>query len=291
MRGVDGVETALGDTSGFAQIVSPSGKVVETSGAPTLGGTWLGKTPLNPYVLQDGAAPAGPGQVLIDETTAEDNDLAVGDRIQVLTQNGPLDETISGLVSFGESGSLAGATVTLFDPQTAQAAAGRARHLHRGPRPRRRLGRRRHPARPGRRRCCRRGPRHSPAQQLADADSGDIKNALSFFSTFLLVFAVIAVFVGAFIIFNTFSMLVAQRSRELALLRALGASRRQVNRAVILEAAAVGVIGSTIGLGLGVLLSFGLQQLIGHLPGRPADRRPGVPEQHRGLSPTSSVSW
>ena len=100
-------------------------------------------------------------------------------------------------------------------------------------------------------------------QQLADSDSGDIKSALSFFSTFLLVFAAIAIFVGSFIIFNTFSMLVAQRSRELALLRALGASRRQVNRAVIVEAAVVGVIGSTIGLGLGVLLSIGLQQLIG----------------------------
>ena len=100
-------------------------------------------------------------------------------------------------------------------------------------------------------------------EQIAATDSGDIKDALSFFSIFLLVFAVISIFVGSFIIFNTFSMLVAQRSRELALLRALGASRRQVNRAVILEALVVGVIGSTLGLGLGVLLAIGLQSLVG----------------------------
>jgi putative ABC transport system permease protein len=262
VRGVDGVKTAIGDTSGFAQIVTPSGKVVETSGAPTLGGSWLGKTPLNPYVLQDGAAPAGAGQVLIDETTADDNDLAVGDRIQVLTQNGPLDETVSGLVSFGESGSLAGATVTLFDPQTAQTELGEpdtfteVLALGDGSVDDATLRDRVSDVLPPRTEAL-------TGQELADADSGDIKSALGFFSTFLLVFAVIAVFVGAFIIFNTFSMLVAQRSRELALLRALGASRRQVNRAVILEAAVVGVIGSTIGLGLGVLLSLGLQQLIG----------------------------
>jgi putative ABC transport system permease protein len=262
VRGVDGVETALGDTSGFAQIVTPSGKVVETSGAPTLGGTWLGRTPLNPYMLREGAAPTAAGEVLIDETTAADNDLAVGDRIQVLTQGGPLDETISGLVSFGESGSLAGATVTLFDPQTAQAELGdpdtftEVLALGDGSVDDATLRDRVSEVLPPRTEAL-------TGQQLADADSGDIKNALSFFSTFLLVFAVIAVFVGAFIIFNTFSMLVAQRSRELALLRALGASRRQVNRAVIIEATVVGVIGSTIGLGLGVLLSLGLQQVIG----------------------------
>jgi putative ABC transport system permease protein len=262
VRGVDGVETAVGDTAGFAQIVSPSGEVVETSGAPTIGGSWLGDTPLNPYVLQEGAAPAGAGEVLVDETTAADNDLAVGDRIQVLTQSGPLDSTISGLVSFGEGGSLAGATVTLFDPSTAQAELGTADTftevlvLGDGSVDDATLRDRVTEVLPPRTEAL-------TGQQLADADSGDIKSALSFFSTFLLVFAVIAVFVGAFIIFNTFSMLVAQRSRELALLRALGASRRQVNRAVILEAAVVGLIGSTIGLGLGVLLSLGLQQLIG----------------------------
>ncbi|MFB9840729.1 FtsX-like permease family protein, partial [Actinoallomurus acaciae] len=88
-----------------------------------------------------------------------------------------------------------------------------------------------------------------------------IARLLSFLRTFLLVFAVISVFVGAFIIFNTFSMLVAQRSRELALLRAVGASRRQVTRAVLGEAVGVGVVGSTFGLGAGVGLALLLQAL------------------------------
>jgi putative ABC transport system permease protein len=261
VRAVPGVSEAEGDSAGFAQIVRPDGKVVETSGAPTIGGAWIGDSPLNPYKLQDGNAPAA-GQVAIDQATADDNDLKVGDRITVLTESGSRDETISGIVSFGESGSLAGATITLFDPATAQQLLGT----------------------PGsyteilavgdgkvsdevlRDRVAKVVPPRYEAltgDQIAASDSGDIKDALGFFSTFLLVFAVISIFVGSFIIFNTFSMLVAQRSRELALLRALGASRRQVNRAVIVEAAAVGVLGSTIGLGLGVLLSIGLKALVG----------------------------
>ncbi|HEU4910993.1 MAG TPA: FtsX-like permease family protein [Actinomycetes bacterium] len=270
VRGVEGVRQAEGDSAGFAQIVRPDGEVVETSGAPTLGGAWLGDTPLNPYVLQEGSAPS-PGEVAVDETTATDNDLAVGDRVQVLTQSGPLDVTISGIVSFGESGSLAGATITLFDPATAQQALvtpgtySEVLAIGDGSVSDEELRDRVAEVLP---------PRYQAftGEGLAAEDSNDIKDALGFFSTFLLVFAVISIFVGSFIIFNTFSMLVAQRSRELALLRALGASRRQVNLAVILEAAVVGVIGSTLGLGLGVLLSLGLREVVGLFLGDlPAD--------------------
>jgi putative ABC transport system permease protein len=262
VRGVPGVREAEGDLAGFAQIVTPAGKVVETGGAPTIGGSWLGDSPLNPYKLTEGAPPAAAGQVAIDTTTAADNDIKVGESVTVLTQSGKVDATVTGIVSFGDGGSLAGATVTLFDPATAQQTLGT----------------------PGtfseilavgdgsvsddklRDRVAKVLPADFEAltgEQIAATESGNIKDALSFFSIFLLVFAVISIFVGSFIIFNTFSMLVAQRSRELALLRALGASRRQVNRAVVLEALVVGLIGSTLGLGLGVLLSFGLQSLVG----------------------------
>ena len=99
-------------------------------------------------------------------------------------------------------------------------------------------------------------------QTVADESSSTINNALGFFSTALLIFAFISLFVGGFTIFNTFSIIVGQRTRELALLRVLGASRRQVFRSVLGEAAAVGLVASLIGLGLGVLAAVGLQALL-----------------------------
>ena len=138
----------------------PDGKVVETRGAPTLGGTWLGKTPLNPYVLQDGAAPAGrrPGRDRRDHrrrTTSSRS--ATG--IQVLTQTGPLERRRSaGLVSFGDERQPRPARpITLFDPPTAQAAARASRRqLHRGPRRRRRHASATPRCATGSPRCCRR---------------------------------------------------------------------------------------------------------------------------------------
>ena len=99
--------------------------------------------------------------------------------------------------------------------------------------------------------------------EAADESASELKQAIGFIQTFLLIFAGIALVVGAFLIVNTFSILVAQRSRELALLRALGASTRQVTGSVLFEASVVGLIGSTVGLGLGVLLALGIRTLFG----------------------------
>ena len=99
--------------------------------------------------------------------------------------------------------------------------------------------------------------------KAADVAASQLLKAIRFLTIFLLVFAGIALVVGSFLIVNTFSILVAQRSRELALLRALGASRRQVSRSVLFEAFVVGVVGSTIGLGLGVLLAVAIRSLFG----------------------------
>ncbi len=270
VREVDGVREAEGDFTGFAQIVKPDGKVVETSGAPTMGGAWLGDSPLNPYRLTSGDAPAAAGQVAIDEATAKDNELAVGDRIKVLTESGTKAAAVSGIVGFGDGASLGGATITLFDAATAQdvlstdGSFSEVLALGDGSVGDAALRDRVAQALPA-------DYEALTGEELAAAESGNIKDQLQFFSIFLLVFAVISIFVGSFIIFNTFSMLVAQRSRELALLRALGASRRQVNGSVIAEAAAVGLLGSILGLGLGVLLSIGLRALIsafiGEIPG------------------------
>ena len=99
-------------------------------------------------------------------------------------------------------------------------------------------------------------------QTVANENTSSINQALSFFSTALLVFAFISLFVGAFTIYNTFSIIVGQRTRELALLRIVGASRRQVFGSVLAEAAITGLVSSVIGLGLGVLAALGLQALL-----------------------------
>ena len=267
VTGVPGVAEAAGDYYGFAQIVAPDGTAVETSGAPTFGGAWLGTSRLNPYKLVDGKAPAGPGQVAIDAETATGADITVGDRITVLTETGQREAVVSGVVGFGaESGSLAGATVTLFDPATAETALGtdgaysEILAVGDGSVSDAELRDRVAAVLPA-------GVAAYTGEQLGEMDASDIQEGLGFFTTFLLVFAAIAVFVGSFIIFNTFTMLVAQRTRELALLRALGASRHQVNRAVLTEAAAVGIVGSTLGLGLGVGLAVALRELIDALLG------------------------
>ena len=98
---------------------------------------------------------------------------------------------------------------------------------------------------------------------LVEENKASLDEILGFLNTFLLVFAAVSLVVGTFLIINTFSILVAQRSRELALLRALGASRRQVNVSVLVEATFVGLVGSTLGLGVGYLLARGLQALFG----------------------------
>ena len=110
--------------------------------------------------------------------------------------------------------------------------------------------------------CCRRAPRRSQPRQATDEASAEIKDGLGFFNTALLVFGFISLFVGGFLIFNTFTMLVAQRTRELALLRALGASRKQVTRSVLIESVVVGLLSSIAGFGLGILVAKGLQGLL-----------------------------
>ena len=117
--------------------------------------------------------------------------------------------------------------------------------------------------------------------EAADESASDLLEAISFITTFLLIFAGISLVVGAFLIVNTFSILVAQRSRELALLRALGASKRQVTRSVLVEAFVLGVLGSTIGLGLGVLLAMGIRAALRQLRARPLRPAADLRAAHR----------
>ena len=113
-------------------------------------------------------------------------------------------------------------------------------------------------------------------QQVAAENQHQFQDALAFITTFLLLFAAVALVVGAFLILNTFSITVAQRTRELALFRALGATRRQLTRSVLVEALLVGLVGSTVGLLLGGVLALGLTALIGAIGARPWRSGPGL---------------
>ncbi|MFN2537830.1 MAG: ABC transporter permease, partial [Mycobacteriales bacterium] len=262
---VDGVGTAIGGVGQLATLVLPNGKVFKTHGPPVLGVSFHKDSPQETLTIVRGAAPSGLHQVLVDARTVDKEHLRIGDVIGVIG-NGPQDKaTIVGIARFGSTNSLAGATLLGFDPASAQQLFGTP-----GTWDQLSVS-----ARPGvsdkelRERIAAVLPAKKyevlTSTQSAAQQSDDIKEGLKFFNTFLQYFARIALFVGGFLIFNTFSMLVAQRTRELALMRALGASRGQVLRSVLTEAVAVGLVGGIGGLGLGVLLAKGFRSLLGAL--------------------------
>jgi putative ABC transport system permease protein len=258
---VPGVEYADGGVSGFAQLVAHNGKVIANGGAPSLGFSWAQNSQLSPLSLVAGHAPTTPHDVVIDDGTAKKYGFVVGDPVKILLAGAPQTFTITGLLRFGTTDNLLGATIAAFDTPTAQKLFGEVGHydaidvL----------------AKPGVSKAqlqkaiaavLPKGVQVVSGQTVANEQTNDINQALSFFSTALLVFAFIALFVGGFTIFNTFSIIVGQRTRELALLRIVGASRRQVFRSVLGEAAIVGLVSSLIGLGLGVLTAIGLRALL-----------------------------
>ena len=266
---VDGVKVAEGSVIGYAQIVGPDGKAVTTQGAPTLGVNWNQNATLGPLRLRTGRAPAGPGEVAIDAGTAKAQKIDVGARVGILGQGPPEEYDVVGIAGFGEADNLAGATLAAFDTVTAQRVLGKVGQydtidmqavegvsaFELRTRVEEVLPAACEGVEPD-------GCEAVTGDQLAEEGADQVKGFIDIFKTALLVFAVISLFVGAFIIVNTFSILVAQRTRELALLRALGASRRQVMTSVVVEAGVVGVVASAIGVGVGILVAIGLQGLL-----------------------------
>ncbi|MEI7859651.1 MAG: FtsX-like permease family protein [Acidimicrobiales bacterium] len=261
VRQVPGVSIAEGTVTGYAQFVAPDGKAVTTGGAPTIGVSYNTHPQLAALRLSAGRAPTLPGDVAMDRGTATKYHFAVGDRVKILLIGPPETFTISGIVRFGTADNLAGATLAAFALPAAQHAFGMDGKLDAvdvvaSP------GADKAAVRHDIARVLPSGTEVVTGQTVADEQSSAINQALGFFSTALLVFAFIALFVGGFTIFNTFSIIVGQRTRELALLRIVGASRRQVFRSVLLEATLVGLVASLIGLGLGVVAAIGLEALL-----------------------------
>jgi putative ABC transport system permease protein len=197
----------------------------------------------------------------MDAGTAQKYDFAVGQTVRILSAGPPRTFTITGITEFGTANNLAGATLAAFTLPTAQAIAqipGKLDAINVVTAP----GASKAAVQSAIARALPPGAEVVTGQTVANENTSSVNQALSFFSTALLVFAFISLFVGAFTIYNTFSIIVGQRTRELALLRIVGASRRQVFGSVLAEAAITGLVSSVIGLGLGVLAALGLQALL-----------------------------
>ncbi|GAA2977115.1 ABC transporter permease [Streptomyces fulvorobeus] len=268
IQALDGVADATGRVSGFAGVADADGKLIGNGWSNTGANFFPGKDGEDDqYAFTEGAGPAEAGQVALDKDSADKGDYRVGDPVRVAT-NGPVKEfTLSGVFTTEDGAVNAGGSLVLFDTPVAQqlylrpgvfqdvtisAAPGvSAQQLLTAVDP-----------------LLPEDATAETGRALADDQAAQIEKELSNLNTMLLAFAGIALFVGVFLIANTFTMLVAQRTRELALMRAVGASRRQVKRSVLLEAGVVGVIASVTGFLLGLGLAVGLRSAMGLIGGK-----------------------
>jgi len=261
VRGVPGVAVAQGEVSGYAQFVARDGKAISTGGAPTLAVSYDPDQQLSSLHLIAGGAPVTSDDVVMDAGTAQKYDFSVGQQVTVLSAGPTRSYTITGIAEFGSANNLAGATLAAFTLPTAQSVVqepGKLDDINVLVAP----GASKPAVQQAIARVLPPGVQVVTGQTVVNENTDAVNQDLSFFSTALLVFAFISLFVGGFTIFNTFSIIVGQRTRELALLRIVGASRRQVFRSVLGEAGLVGLLSSVIGLGLGVLAALGLEALL-----------------------------
>ncbi|TSD53700.1 ABC transporter permease [Aeromicrobium piscarium] len=265
---VDGVARADGNVEGMGLFVKKKdGTLLGGTGAPTLAFNWNDAPNADGdqiATISQGEIPEGPDEVAIDERSIENAGYELGDTVEMFTTGAEpqVEAKLVGIVEFA-GGGLAGATLVTFDTPRAQELfldgqdAYSSISVEADPGvSQTELADRVAQVLPD-------GAEAVTGDDLADETQSIINTVLGFLNTFLLVFAAIALVVGTFLIVNTFSILVAQRSRELALLRAMGASRGQVTRSVLTEAFAVGVLGSTLGLVLGYGLAAVLKALFG----------------------------
>ncbi|MGW5326212.1 ABC transporter permease [Streptomyces sp. NPDC004014] len=256
-----GAASATGVVTGFTAIAGKDGKLLG-DGWQSAGGNYWGAKDAR-YPLVGGHAPRGRGEVLIDAKSAERAGYKVGDTVRLSVDGPVLTPRVSGVFSTDDGNVAAGGSLALFDTPTAQAlfgkkgtydeidvkaAAGTSQSALKAALDK---------ALPSRL------VETTTGERLAEDQAKAISASMSTMKQSLLVFAGIALFVGTFIIANTFTMLVAQRTRELALLRAVGASRRQVTRSVLVEALVVGTVAGVTGLAAGVGIGAGLRSLLG----------------------------
>ena len=257
VKALPDVAAALGGVSGDAHLIGKNGKAIVFGGAPNIGFSVDPTQPrFNSLTLYKGAWP-GPGEVIVDKSTAGKKHLQVGQIIGVQSRGPVVKLRISGIAKYGAVSSIGGATLAGFDLATAQSLFDKSGKLDQiriakkpGVSEQRLLAQVQSILPPGTQ------VRTGTAQ--ASKDEEDINSFLSFLQKFLLAFGGVALFVGSFVIANSLAITIAQRTREFATLRTLGASRRQVRLAVLLEALVMGTLASVTGLFVGLALAKGL---------------------------------
>jgi putative ABC transport system permease protein len=261
VRAVDGVADAQAFVQGDAVVIDKEGKPIERPTAPTFGGT-VNEGALSVWRVAQGRLPDGPSEVALDTITADDAGYVVGDTVKVNAEGGSRDFSLVGIVVYDDIVSPGNATWALFDATTAEDFVAKPGFVDavlvqgdgsvtddvlveriRG------------------------ALDPNIAETLTSAEiteqaQTDIERSLGFITLFLAIFSFIALGVGMFVIYNVFSITAAQRQRENALLRAIGASRRQVTWALLIESAIVGLLGSIAGLFGGIGLALGIRNLL-----------------------------
>ena len=260
VRGVDGVDNAAGYVFSFlGTVLDKEGDSLGGSGPPTILSNFNEDPDLNAFQLVEGDAPTGADEVVLDRAATEDGDYEIGDEVAILTPTRKPYRLV-GVMAFGEADSAAGTVQAQFSLDEAQRIAGAEGQfdtvLARSDQiPPEELVPLVESAMPG-------DLEVVTGEQAAKEMADSVTEGFAFFQQILLVFGAIALLVATFIIYNTFSILVAQRSREMALLRAVGASRRQVLSSVLVEALVVGFAAAAVGLLVGVALGFGVLALL-----------------------------
>ena len=259
---IEGVKDAWGEVLGFAQfikVVDGETVLISNGFAPTFGGAWDTSPYASQWKLLEGNPPTNTKEVVMDAVTAENHDFKVGEKVTVLAGATPATFTIVGIAEFANVGTPGGASFALFEFRTAQRLLDSVGEVD----------------------IINVIIENSAdieivrnsiadldtenlnvinAQEAAAEQANSIKQGLDFFNTILNVFAGIAIFVGAFIIQNTFRIILLQRTKELSLLRALGTSKRQIYRLVISESLFMSIVGSGLGIGLGVGLAVAVKE-------------------------------
>ena len=261
---VPGVRTADPSVFGFARVIGKDGKPVgsDGNGPPTFGSSISADEAF--WTISEGRLPAGDSEVALDSAVADKADYTIGDTVKVVAQGGSREFTLVGIARYGDVSSPGGATFALFDLATAQSFVGKPGFVDAvvvtgdGSMPDAELADEIQASLPA----------DSQTETLTGAEITEenqsaIEEGLSFFTIFLTAFSFIAMGVACFVIYNVFSITAAQRQRENALLRAVGAHRGQITRAMLLESVVVGIVGSLLGLVAGIGVSIALKEFLG----------------------------